>query len=126
MEVAPREVTSRKIFCERCVTETSDKTPGDISTLNGIGRQFYGSAAPCPECASVIRTLWWTLASIPLAPLGSYRYKTADESGMRARFWCRKLPVLHWEQVWKTWVIGLAAGAAVTTGIIMYYNYKHR
>lgn len=47
----PRSVASRGIFCEHCIAETTDETPGDVSTLNGIGRQFYGSAAPCPECA---------------------------------------------------------------------------
>ena len=45
----PRSVASRGIFCEHCIAETTDETPGDVSTLNGIGRQFYGSAAPCPE-----------------------------------------------------------------------------
>jgi hypothetical protein len=113
------EVTSKKIFCARCVSETSDKTPGDVSTINGVGRMFYGSAAACPECASVIRTLWWTFTSIPLLPLGSYRYKTAQESGVRARFWCRKLPSPHWPQVLKTWVLGLAAAVAV--GFAVYF-----
>jgi hypothetical protein len=117
------DVTSRKIFCAGCVGATSDKTPGDVSTLNGIGRQFYGSAEPCAECASVIRTLWWTLASIPVIPLGSYRYKTADEIGMRARFWCRKLPRLHWAQVWKTWVIGVLAAAAGITAYLIFRNW---
>jgi hypothetical protein len=112
MTEAAREVTSQKIFCARCVSESTDKTPGDISTLNGIGRKFYGSAEPCTECASVIRTLWWCFASIPIVPLSSYRYKTSQETGTRARFWCRKLPSFHWSQVLKTWVIGLALGAA--------------
>src|ERR1700730_5141303 len=71
----PRSVASRGIFCEYCVAETTDETPGDISTLNGIGRQFYGSAAPCPECASVIRTLWWALVSVAVVPPVAYLYK---------------------------------------------------
>jgi len=119
-----RSVASRGIFCESCVAETTDETPGDVSTLNGIGRQFYGSAAPCPECASVIRTLWWTLVSLPVVPLASYRYKTSEEHGTRARFWCRKLPARHWNQIFKTWVIGLVAGTAVFIGIYVYDQYK--
>jgi hypothetical protein len=119
-----RSVTSREIFCDHCVAETTDQTPGDVSTLNGIGRKFYGSAAACPECASVIRTLWWTLVEVPVVPLASYRYKTSDEGVSRARFWCRKLPARHWEQVWKTWAIGLAAAVAVGVGIYLYNNYK--
>jgi hypothetical protein len=120
----PRSVASRGIFCEHCIAETTDETPGDISTLNGIGRQFYGSAAPCPECASVIRTLWWTLVSLPVVPLASYRYKTSEEHGTRARFWCRKLPARHWNQIFKTWVIGVAAAIAIFIGIYVYHQYK--
>src|ERR1700722_10620764 len=120
----PRSVASRGIFCEHCIAETSDETPGDVSTLNGIGRQFYGSAAPCPECASVIRTLWWTLVSLPVVPLASYRYKTSEEHGTRARFWCRKLPARHWNQIFKTWVIGIAAAIAIFIGIYVYHQFK--
>jgi hypothetical protein len=120
----PRTVASRGIFCAQCVAETTDETPGDVSTLNGIGRQFYGSAAPCPECASVIRTLWWTLVSLPFVPLGSYRYKTSEEHGTRARFWCRKLPARHWNQIFKTWALGIAAAIAVFIGIYVYHQYK--
>ena len=125
MSLPVPEVTSKKTFCARCVGETTDKTPGDVSTINGVGRMFYGSAEPCPECASVIRTLWWTFTSIPLVALGSYRYKTAQESGMRARFWCRKLPGLHWSQVWKTWVIGILAAIAATIAIYFWETRKH-
>jgi hypothetical protein len=120
----PRTVASRGIFCAQCVAETTDETPGDVSTLNGIGRQFYGSAAPCPECASVIRTLWWTLVSLPVVPLGSYRYKTSEEHGTRARFWCRKLSARHWNQIFKTWALGIAAAIAVFIGIYVYHQYK--
>jgi hypothetical protein len=121
-----RSVTTRGIFCEHCVAETTDETPGDVSTLNGIGRKFYGSAAPCPECASVIRTLWWTMIEVPVVPVGSYRYKTVEEGVSRARFWCRKLPARHWQQIWKTWAIGLVAAIAAVIGISIYYNYKHK
>lgn len=121
-----RSVTSREVFCEHCVAETTDKTPGDVSTINGIGRKFYGSAAPCPECASVIRTLWWTVVEVPIVPLASYRYKTSEEGVSRSRFWCRKLPARHWAQIWKTWAIGLVAAVAVTIGIYLYDNYQHK
>jgi len=119
-----RSVASRGIFCVHCSAETTDETPGDVSTINGIGRQFYGSAAPCPECASVVRTLWWTVAHVPLVPLASYRYKTAEERVTRARFWCRKLPSRHWQQIWKTWAIGLSAAIAVGIGFYIYHSYK--
>jgi hypothetical protein len=117
-----REATSRKIFCVHCVSETTDDTPGNISgKANIMGRIFYGSAEPCTECASVIRTLWWTVANIPVVPLGSYRYKIAKEGTFRTQFWCRKLPALRWGQVWKTWAIGLVLGVA---GLIAIYYWK--
>src|ERR1700733_1786299 len=122
----PRTVASRTIFCDHCVAESTDKTPGDVSTLNGIGRKFYGSAAPCPECASVIRTLWWTLVELPVVPLGSYRYKTSEESGTRARFWCRKLPARHWPQIFKTWALGLAAAIVIGIGVYIHNNFTRQ
>src|ERR1700731_3780801 len=88
----PRAVASRGIFCEHCIAETSDETPGDGRGLNGIGPQFYGGGGACPECASVSRSLWWTVVSLPVVSLASYRYKSSEEHGPRARFWPRKLP----------------------------------
>lgn len=123
MNQPTRSVTSKKVFCEHCVSETTDETPGDVRSLNGVGRKFYGSAAPCPQCASVIRTLWWTFASIPLLPVASYRYKTASEhylgANVRSRFWCRQLPSCDWGQVLKTWALGFALTAAFIVAI--YY-----
>lgn len=118
--------SSQRLFCDRCAAATSEKTPGDVSTINGIGRKFYGSAEPCVECASVIRTLWWTLVDIPILPLGSYRYKTASEGTMQARFWCRKLPGFYWAQVLKTWIIGLVVGAAAIYAIYLYHESKRK
>jgi len=114
-----RSVASRVIFCERCVAESTDETPGDISTMNGIGRKFYGSAEPCPECASVVRTLWWTFIDFPIIPLGSYRYKTSEEAVTRSRFWCRKLPAVNSSQVFKTWGLALLALPAVIVIIVI-------
>ncbi len=102
---------------------STDKTPGDVSTLNGIGRKFYGSADPCPDCASVTRTLWFTFIELPVFPLGSYRYKTAQESAMKARFWCRQVP-RHWPQIFKTWAVGILLGGAVMAAVILYEAQK--
>jgi hypothetical protein len=119
-----RTAASREVFCSHCVAESTDETPGDVSTLNGIGRKFYGSSSPCPECASVIRTLWWTFIEAPVIPLGSYRYKTSQETINRARFWCRKLPGRHWPQIWRTWGIGLVATVAAGIALYIYESYK--
>ncbi len=119
-----RAVTSRAIFCAHCVAETNDKTPGNVSTLNGFGRKFYGGAQPCLECSSVIRTLWWCVVDLPIIPLGSYRYKTAREGVMREQYWSRKLPRRHWPQVWKTWILGLASAVLIGFGVVVYEKFK--
>ena len=88
--------------------------------MNGIGRKFYGSADPCAKCGSVIRTLWWTFIDMPVIPLGSYRYKTiADDSVRMSRFWARKTG-MRWDQVLKTWAVGLAVLIVITTAFIIY------
>ena len=113
----------KTIFCEKCLAVSTDKTPGDVSTMNGIGRKFYGAAEPCSTCGSVIRTLWFTLIDVPLIPLGSYRYKTAtEEADMSVRFWCRKTG-WHWSQILLTWVLGLVIGAAVF-GAIWFFSHR--
>jgi hypothetical protein len=118
-----RAVASRAIFCTHCVAESTDRTPGAISTTNGIGRKFYGNAMPCPECGSVIRTLWWCFIEAPVIPLGSYRYKTMEDErftflGTRQQFYSRRLPDLHWQQIWPTWAIGTVAAVLAVCAII--------
>lgn len=117
------DAAAKHVFCEKCVSISSAETPGDISTINGVGRMFYGGADPCETCGSVTRTLWFTFAQIPLVPLGSYRYKTSDEGVVRARFWCRKTAT-HWPQLFKTWVVGLVAAAALVAFILIWERRK--
>jgi len=114
---------SKIIFCEQCRAASTDKTPGDVSTANGIGRKFYGAANPCVACGSVIRSLWFTFIDLPLIPLGSYRYKTASEDGvMSVRFWCRKTK-WNWPQIMKTWVLGWVIGAVIVA-VIWYFKSR--
>ena len=111
-------------FCEDCLAESSDQTPGDVSATNGFGRKFYGAAAPCTKCGSVVRTLWWTAIDIPLMPRGSYRYKTVsdNEVGM-SRFWARRTQT-HWGQIFKTWLFGFIAAAAIIAAVAIYQALK--
>lgn len=111
-------------FCEDCLAESSDQTPGDVSTTNGFGRKFYGAATPCVTCGSVVRTLWWTAIDIPLVPRGSYRYKTVEDDEIRmSRFWARRTRT-RWGQVFKTWLLGLLIGAVVITAVVIYQARK--
>src|SRR5258708_1100759 len=96
-----------KGFCSDCASHSTAETPANISSINGMGRKFYGSADPCPKCGSVIRTLWWTFILLPVIPRGSYRYRTITEDSVKTRFWARRTD-MHWDQVLKTWAIGFA------------------
>jgi hypothetical protein len=111
-------------FCAACAAESDERTPGDISTTNGVGRKFYGGARPCVECGSVVRTLWWVFVDVPLVPLGSYRYKTIQDEGLgMKRFWTRRTRT-HWDQIFKTWAVGWAAAAAAVAAFLLYQKLK--
>ncbi len=120
---APQDLVA-KGFCEHCMAESTEDTPGDVSTVNGVGRKFYGGAKPCPNCGSVIRTLWWTLVDVPIIPRGSYRYKTItdNEIGM-SRFWTRRTKT-QWDQILKTWTVGLLAVVGIVSAIVIYQHFK--
>ncbi|MBI2677870.1 MAG: hypothetical protein HYX28_03720 [Candidatus Koribacter versatilis] len=118
-------------FCAECTAASSDHSPGNISTVNGVGRQFYGAAEECPQCGSVVRTLWFTLIDVPIYPMGSYRYKSAEgkmKKGFDAwlspkpRFWARKT-ALHGKQVLTTFAIGLGMVALLGGAYYVYVTF---
>ena len=112
------EVTSAT-FCPACIAGSSDDSPRDVSTNNGIGRKFYGGADRCGRCGSVVRTLWFVIADVPLVPRGSYRYlpvgaerhdgffvQTASQAFVARRTgW-------QWSQIGTTWFVGALGVAA--------------
>ena len=100
------------IFCEACTNVSSTAYfPGKVSSLNGIGRMFYGEESRCPTCGSCVRTLWFTLLFLPIVPLGSYRIINGTfERGVAStteRFHARRTDFC-WKQVVFTWFAGLA------------------
>jgi len=114
--VAPSPATT---FCGACIASSSNDSPRDVSTSSGIGRKFYGGAERCPDCGSVVRTLWFVIADVPLIPRGSFRYlpvgaernegffvQTATQSFLARR------TALNWRQVGATWAIGALGIAA--------------
>ncbi len=113
-------------FCSECVADSTEQTPGNISTVNGVGRMFYGGAEPCAKCGSVVRTLWWTFASLPLIPRGSYRYKTVSDDKFRKKTFLARRSSMRWGQVFKTWVLGLAIGVAVFAAFSLWESWKNR
>ena len=60
-------------FCQSCLEATSSNYVGKMSTVNGCGTRFYGSADHCETCNSTIRTRYLTILWIPIIPLGRYR-----------------------------------------------------
>src|SRR5207342_288239 len=87
-------------FCESCQAGSTSASPGGVSTVNGVGRKFYGGAEKCATCGSVVRVLWLVFVDIPLIPLGSYRYQQIEGGGLslRGRFLARRTHT-RWGQV---------------------------
>lgn len=107
-------------FCAACNSASTDQSPGDVNTNNGIGLKFYGGADRCPTCHSIARTLWFVVADVPLLPRGTYRYKNvSDEThegffvqSSSRRFIARRTAT-NWSQVGSTWAIGIIAAIAL-------------
>ena len=99
-------------FCARCTAGSARPGAPGLSTRQGLGRTFYGSAAPCGDCGSEVRTLWWVFLLLPVVPLGSYRViafeeEAADGTSTTA-FASRRVP-FHWMHLVKGCGASLAA-----------------
>ena len=57
------------------MAETTDESPGNTRTLNGVGTRLYGNKAKCPACRSVIKRKCFCLIFIPIIPLKQFRVK---------------------------------------------------
>jgi hypothetical protein len=85
------------VFCERCLARSSDRAAPSTLTFNGFfGTQPMGVADRCPQCTSVVRTIWiWF--GVPLLPVGSYRMIATGKNeyvGRRTSVrWSQVLPV---------------------------------
>lgn len=113
-------------FCTKCTADSTSETPGSISTMNGIGRKFYGGAEKCPTCGSVVRVLWFVFVEVPLIPLGTYRYQESEKGVMRSRFLGRKTHT-RWPQVFLHWSVGLMLGFIAVMAIMAWSESKrHR
>lgn len=114
-------------FCQACADDSTAQSPGNISTINGIGRKFYGQAEKCAACGSVVRVLWLVFAYVPILPLGSYRFQMTGGGGWssRSRFLARKTR-LRWPQVFAHWGVGLALGAVGAALLAAYVASKQK
>lgn len=104
-------------FCARCTASSTRPGAPSVSTNQGIGRTFYGSAEPCGDCGSVVRTLWWVFLFLPVIPGGSFRViafeeEAADGTSVTA-FASRRVP-FHWAHLFK----GCGASLAVVVFLL--------
>jgi hypothetical protein len=73
-------------FCAECVAETTNESPGNTGSINGIGVRLYGASAKCPKCLSVIKRKWFSIIFIPVIPLKRYRIKPMTATRYLGRF----------------------------------------
>jgi hypothetical protein len=59
-------------FCERCLADTIDASPGGMFTFNLVGTNLIGGKERCPDCHSVVQRKVFQFV-IPLVPLKRYR-----------------------------------------------------
>lgn len=107
-------------FCAGCISASTDASPGDVHTNNGIGRKFYGAADRCPVCDSVVRTLWFVVADVPLLPRGTYRYRNVSDETHEGFFvqstsrgFIARRTAPNWNQVASTWAIGIVVAVVL-------------
>ena len=60
-------------FCAYCRATTTNEPIGSISTHGPLfGKTLNGRDEPCPDCGSVVQTLWFRFL-LPIVPLGKFR-----------------------------------------------------
>lgn len=82
-------------FCEACLAQTTDESPGNLRQINGIGTSWgfdFGGKDKCPTCGSAVKTKWFCFI-FPLVPIDKFRVLSTQENltGSRGRFLARKV-----------------------------------
>jgi len=78
-------------FCEKCLSETTDESPGSTFTMNWLfGTKLSGESHPCSNCGSIIQTKWFIFI-IPILKLGKYRVIYLESGFFESRFIGRRL-----------------------------------
>jgi len=68
------------LFCQQCLDETIDESPGSLEAVAGIGETLVGASRACDVCGSVVKKKCFAFLWIPVAYRGSYRVKWIDKS----------------------------------------------
>ncbi len=83
-------------FCSKCIAETTDESPGNVNTVNGIGTALMGTRwltrglDRCPQCGSVIQTKWTTFG-FGISKHGTYRILYTKQGFTKSKFFGRRL-----------------------------------
>ena len=77
-------------FCQECLAQTTDESPGFVFTINWLGIRLLGGGDPCPACGSIVQRKWICLV-MPIVPLGRYRVVYLGQGFMSTRFVGRRL-----------------------------------
>jgi hypothetical protein len=68
-------------FCSRCLAETTDESPGNVTTVNlFFGTRLIGIGDPCTTCGSIVQGKYFCLL-LPIVFLGRYRIKYLKGEG---------------------------------------------
>jgi hypothetical protein len=73
----PGERMTPSGFCESCVGQTTEESPGSTRSMLpgfpiGLGTCLFGEDDPCPACGSIIQSKL-LLVVVPVVRLGRYR-----------------------------------------------------
>ncbi len=102
-------------FCQECVAHTRPERVMQMSASHRILTvRLIGSMRRCPNCGSIIKTLWlWCL--IPMLPFCSYRVLPNHQAAIgSARVRVRRLPWMDWTQVGiRYFILALIAGGVL-------------
>ena len=59
-------------FCEECLAQTTEDSPGSTLTINFFGTKMSGASGRCNTCHSVVQGKWLQIL-FPVFCMGNYR-----------------------------------------------------
>ncbi len=86
----PTEITNSR-FCLDCLSDTTGESPPSTLSVNFVfGTRLIGWAAPCPQCGSVVKYLWFWFG-LPVMFYGKYRVIYTDRGLLSKNYVGRRI-----------------------------------
>jgi hypothetical protein len=76
-----------RLFCARCLQETTDEAAPDLWTHCGVGKDFGPPRNACSQCGSVVRQVRFVILFLPFRRRGRYRVLYLSRSEFLSRRW---------------------------------------